>query len=125
MKYLLALATLVLFTACAVTPEQKAQRAMAQQRQEQALQVALAAQCDQATAEMMRRQFDGDTGASEKERQAFRLNYIDKTNDKMFQACYRLAWENYINQRRLERAERMRDFYDDWYWGPMPYYRWW
>ena len=125
MKYLLPLTTLVLFTACAVTPEQKAQRAAAQQRQEQALQVALAAQCDQATAEMMRRQFDGDTGSSEKERQAFRLSYIDKTNDKMFQACYRLAWENYINQRRLERAERMRDFYDDWYWGPRPFYRWW
>ena len=82
MKYLLPLTTLVLFTACAVTPEQKAQRAAAQQRQEQALQVALAAQCDRETAEMMRRQFDGDTGASEKERQAFRLNYIDKTNDK-------------------------------------------
>ena len=54
MKYLLPLTTLVLFTACAVTPEQKAQRAAAQQRQEQALQVALAAQCDRETAEMMR-----------------------------------------------------------------------
>ncbi len=124
MNRLVPLTLILLLTACAVTPEQKARRAAEQRRQEQALQVALAAQCDRPTAEMMRRQFDGDTGADEKERQTFRLAYIDKTNDKMFRACYRLAWENHINQRRLEQAERMRDFHDDWYWGPRPYWWW-
>ena len=124
MKQIRTLTLIGLLAGCAVTPEQKARRAAEQKRQEQELQVALAAQCDPETARMMRRQFDGDTGATEKERQAFRLAYIDKTNDKMFRACYRLAWENYINQRRLEQAERMHDYYDGWYWGPRPYWWW-
>lgn len=122
MKYVLLLAAAGLLVACATTPEQRAQRAAEQKRQEQQLQIALASQCDKDTAEIMRRQFAGETGESEKARQAFRLNYIDKTNDKLFQSCYRLAWENYINMRRLERAERLR-YYDYWYWGTYP--RWW
>lgn len=125
MKYWLPLVLAGLLAACAITPEQRARRAAEQKRYEQQLQVSLAARCDQETAEIMARQFSGDTGATAKERQAFRLKYIDKFNDKMFQSCYKMAWQSYIYQRRLEQAERMNDYYDDWgWWGwprPFPY----
>lgn len=124
MKHLLSLVAICLLAGCAVTPEQKARRAAEQERYEQQLQVALAAQCDKETAEMMARQFRGDIGATEKERKDFRLKYIDKTSDKLFQSCYRLAWENHINQRRLEQVERWRGCCDGWYWGPRPYWWW-
>ena len=80
MKYAVkytVLAAAVLLSACALTPEQQAEREAARIRARQNLQVGLAAQCDPETARLMRRQFDGDTGSGEKERQAFRLVYLD------------------------------------------------
>ena len=111
-----------LLAACATTPEQKAARAQAQKRYEQDLQVHLAGQCDQETAALIRRKFDeeGKPGAATAEQKAFRLKYIDKVSDPMFQACYKMAWQNHISQIRLQRA---RDFYDDWY-SPLRY-PWW
>ena len=110
--------------ACAATPEQQAARAEAQKRREQNLQVALAAQCDRETADLMRRQFDrsnhGTPTAADK---AFRLKYIDKVNDPMFQACYKMAWQNYISQAELREA-RYRYYYDDWGY-PFRYPFWW
>ena len=101
MKYAVkyaVLAAAVLLSACALTPEQQAEREAARIRVRQNLQVGLAAQCDPETARLMRRQFDGDTGSGEKERQAFRLAYLDRVNDKMFQACYKMAWQSYAAQ---------------------------
>jgi len=72
----------------------------------------------------MRRQFDGDTGSGEKERQAFRLAYLDRVNDKMFQACYKMAWQSYAAQVELEDMRRYR-YYDDWWYGPRPWGPWW
>ncbi len=111
MPKILACAAVLALTACATTPEQKAERAAAQKRYEQNLQVALAGQCDQETAELMRRQFNPPESQTEKERQAFRLKYVDKVADPMFQACYKMAWQNYISQQRLRE---MRYYYDDW-----------
>ena len=54
----LILSAAAALTACATTPEQKAARAAAQKRYEQNLQISLAAQCDKATAELMRQQFE-------------------------------------------------------------------
>ena len=84
-----------LLAACATTPEQKAARAQAQKRYEQDLQVNLAAQCDQETAALIRRKFDeeGKPGVATAEQKAFRLKYIDKVSDPMFQACYKMAWQ--------------------------------
>ena len=112
-----------LLAACATTPEQKAARAQAQKRYEQDLQVNLAAQCDQETAALIRRKFDeeGKPGTATAEQKAFRLKYIDKVSDPMFQACYKMAWQNYLAQRRLERIEMFYDD-DDWFF-PRPFYR--
>lgn len=56
-RYIAAAAAILILTACA-TPEQQAAYRQAQQRYEQDLQVALAAQCDRETAQLIRRQFD-------------------------------------------------------------------
>ena len=122
-KKLFPAALLLLTAACALTPEQQAQREATRQKREQALQVQLAAQCDKDTAELMRRQFEQPQFADEKERRTFRTRYLDKVSDPMFQACYKLAWENHIAQQRLRRIERYYDRYDDFY---PPFYRpWW
>ena len=117
MKYAVkyaVLAAVVLLSACALTPEQQAEREAARIRARQNLQVGLAAQCDPETARLMRRQFDGDTGSGEKERQAFRLAYLDRVNDKMFQACYKMAWQNHISQQNLQEARYYYNYYDPW-----------
>ena len=116
-----------LLAACATTPEQKAARAQAQKRYEQDLQVNLAAQCDQETAALIRRKFDeeGKPGAATAEQKAFRLKYIDKVSDPMFQACYKMAWQNYISQQQLQEARYYYNYYDPW---GYPFYRppfWW
>ena len=98
-------------TACALTPEQQAARAAAQQRAQQALQVHLASQCDADTAALMREQAKRD----------FEQRYQAKINNTMFQACYKMAWQNYLAQRRLERIEMFYDD-DDWFF-PRPFYR--
>ncbi|UOO81569.1 hypothetical protein LVJ83_11640 [Uruburuella testudinis] len=122
----LTLSAALLLAACATTPEQKAARAAAQKQYEQNLQVALAGQCDRETADLMRMQFDPPPGQTEQQRQAFRLQYVDKVADPMFQACYKMAWQNYISQQRLRE---MRYYYDD-YWDHFyypfrrPFYRW-
>ena len=127
-----ALRTALIFSAaaalaaCATTPEQKAARAAAQKRYEQNLQISLAAQCDKGTAELMRQQFEqvGDPAPSTAKQKEFRLKYIDKISDPMFQACYKMAWQNYIAQQQLREA---RYYYNDWGFYH-PFYRppfWW
>lgn len=103
------LSAALLLAACAITPEQRAARDAAQKKYEQDLQVSLASQCDKETAELMREQFDSPP-RSEKEQKAFRLRYIDKVSDPMFQACYKLAWQNYIARQELERVR----YHHDW-----------
>lgn len=107
----LILTASVLLSACALTPEQRAEREAAQKRYEQELQVSLAAQCDLETADLMRQQFDqSKTFADEKTKQDFRVRYVEKINNPLFQSCYRMAWQNYMAQQRLSRLERLYDW---------------
>lgn len=108
--FTLSLATLL--TACALTPEQQAERRAKQVRAEQDLQVQLAKQCDAETAELMHQQFNPLLSQTEKEENAFKKRYAEKINDPMFQACYKMAWQNHISHEKLRQ---MRDYYDDWY----------
>ena len=101
-------------------------RERAQRRYEQNLQVSLAAECDPETAKLMRKQFEQaeQVGTPSAEQKAFRLKYIDKVSDPMFQACYKMAWQNYISQQQLREARYYR-YYDEW---GFPFYRpyyWW
>ena len=126
-KFVLFLTPLIL-TACALTPEQQAERAAAQKRYEQDLQVQLANQCDAETAQLMRDQFDGKTFATEKEKQDFRLKYVEKINEPMFQSCYKMAWQNYTAQLRLRQIQQQYYFDDNWGWHrpffPRPPFFW-
>lgn len=117
------LAATLFLAACAATPEQIAEREAAQKRREQDLQVALAAQCDPQTAALMRQQFDQTPFASEKAKQDFRLRYVEKINEPLFQSCYKLAWQNHIVQERL-RHMRHHHWYDDFYPWYHPFNRW-
>ena len=125
LRLTLLFGAVALLAACATTPEQKAARAQAQKRYEQDLQVNLAGQCDQETAALIRRKFEeeGKPGAATAEQKAFRLKYIDKVSDPMFQACYKMAWQNYISQEQL-RESRYYHYYDDWGY-PFGRYPWW
>ena len=116
-------------TACALTPEEKAKREAEQQRAQQELQIHLASQCDTETANLMRQHFENKDKVweNEEEQQTFRLQYLEKINNPLFQSCYKMAWQNYISQRQLERIERDYLWYEhDLFWHRpfigVPYY---
>lgn len=114
---------LINLTACSLTPEQKAEREAKRIRAEQALQVELAKQCDVPTAELMAQQFNPPVSQTAQEKALFEKNYVEKVNNPMFQACYKLAWQNYKNQEELRRMEyeRSRDYG---FWGHSCYFCW-
>ncbi len=116
-----------LLSACALTPEQQAEQVRQQKLYEQNLQINLAAQCDKDTSEIMRQHFNQPINWTEDEKKAFQLKYIDKVSDPMFQACYKMAWQNYISQQRLRQMRQWQDWHDwnDFY--GRPFYRpyWW
>ncbi|QLB19216.1 hypothetical protein [Mannheimia granulomatis] len=99
----LILSLSLMLTACALTPEQQAERRAKQVRAEQDLQVKLAQQCDAETAELMHQQFNPPLSQTEKEEKIFKKRYSEKVNDPIFQACYKIAWQNYIAQEELEQ----------------------
>ncbi|MCG7656789.1 hypothetical protein [Wielerella bovis] len=112
----------LLLSACALTPEEQAQRAAEQKKFEENLQVALAEQCDKDTADLMREQFDQREYASEKEKQDFKLRYVEKINEPMFQSCYKMAWQNYLSQQRLHEIRNA--YYHDWRWRSPFWHPW-
>lgn len=124
-KWLLALSVIGL-TACSLTPEQQAVRDAKRVRVEQALQVKLAAQCDSEAAELLNQQFNPPLNQNEKEKQLFEARYIEKINQPMFQACYKMAVERYKAQAELEYM-RQRYYLDDFPhrgWGRFCYSCW-
>lgn len=98
-----------ILTSCALTPAQQTERKAKQVRAEQDLQVKLAQQCDIETAELIHQQFNPPISQIEAEEKAFKKRYSEKVNDPMFQACYKMAWQNYKAQAELEE---MRLYYD-------------
>lgn len=104
-----------LLTACALTPQQQAERDAKRVKAEQALQVNLARQCDVEAAQLMAEQFNPPLERSAKEQKAFEKRYVEKVQSPVFQACYKLALENYKAQAELEfLRERYYDDYPMW-----------
>lgn len=97
----------VLFlAACAQTPEQQAEREAKRVRAEQEQQVKLARECDAETADLMHEKFNPPLNQTEKARKAFEKRYVKKVEDPMFQACYKMAWQNYKAQQEIEEMRR-------------------
>jgi hypothetical protein len=94
----------LLLAACA-TPEQKAARAAAEKAAEQKLKLDLAAQCDTRTAELMQAQMQNPAFFSDHANAKIAEEYRQKVNLPIFQSCYRLAWDNYMSQVRLQQAQ--------------------
>ena len=121
-KIAVCLSAILLFTACAVSPEEQARREAERQKAQRALEIDLARQCDPQVADLMT-QIDTlkSENAEQNAEKIAELNqqYQQKINEPLFYNCYKLAWENYINQCRLAAAERRADFYehDAWFWG--------
>lgn len=86
-----------------MTPQQKMEREAKRLKTEQALQVTLAKQCDVETAELMNQQFNPPAFRTEKEQALFESRYVEKINSPMFQACYKLAWQNYKAQEEIRQ----------------------
>ncbi|AWW34480.1 hypothetical protein CT138_06275 [Mannheimia varigena] len=114
----LTLSLSFILTACALTPGQQAERRAKQVRAEQDLQVQLAKQCDVEAAELMHQQFNPPLSQTKKEEAVFKKRYAEKVNDPMFQACYKMAWQNYKSQLEIEeirwnyeRAHRYRGWH--------------
>ena len=123
MKQKIALYLTILFalTACATSPEKQAEKEAARKAAQRALEIDLANQCDPQVADLMK-QIDTlkNENSEQNAEELSKLNqqYQEKINDSLFYNCYKLAWENYINQRRLEAAERAYYYDSDiWLWG--------
>lgn len=112
LKLTLALSLIFTITGCALTPEQQAQQEARRVKAAQDLQVTLAKQCDAETANLMYEQFNPPLSQTAKEEAVFKKRYMQKVNDPMFQACYKMALENYKAQTALEEM-RYRYYYDD------------
>ena len=122
-NYVISIILIFVLSACATTPEQRAAREEAQKRAARALEINLAEQCDPQVATIMRKidelkdslsKESGDSPLAENNELAkLSQRYQEEITNPLFHNCYRMAWENYINQRRLEAAERRADYYED------------
>lgn len=108
-KLLFAL-SVCLMTACTLTPEQQAARQAKQIKAQQKLSVEIAKQCDLETAQLMEQVYDPPISQTEQEKTALMKRYTQKINDPMYQACNKLAWDNYKKQIEIEE---MRRYYDE------------
>lgn len=103
-KTALLFSSIFILAAC-VNPQQRAEQRL---RAEQNLQVALAKQCDLETAELMAQQFNPPVSQTAEQAKLFEKRYVEKVNNPMFQACYKMAWQNYKSQQEMQE---MRDWY--------------
>ncbi|OOH89764.1 hypothetical protein BMT54_05600 [Pasteurellaceae bacterium 15-036681] len=111
LKTLVVVSVAFALTACALTPEQKAEREAKRVRADQAFQVKLAKQCDAETADLMYQHFNPPlTARSDKAQKEFEQNYTAKVNNPVFQACYKLALENYQAQEEINMLKSRYDY---------------
>lgn len=111
--------------AACMTPEQKVAYAKAQQEAHDRLVIKLAKQCDARTAQLMQQQMQNPLFLSDPEQAKQAEEYQKSVNSPLFQSCYKLAWENYLNETRLQEIrdwqmnQRWRDDFD---WMRQPRY---
>lgn len=105
LKATILLLALGVVTACAVTPAEKAAEAKARAEQMLATQVSLASQCSPQAANLMQEMPQANS-LSPSEKKIFEAKYVSAVNNPVFQACYKMAWENYREENAMQ-AEQM------------------
>lgn len=104
--WILGVGCVCLLAACA-TPEERAARKAAEaarvRAEQQQLSLSLAAQCDPQTADLMRAQMTDPEFFTNKDNNKQAELYREKISSPLFQSCYKLAWDNYLNQTRLQQ----------------------
>lgn len=124
-KHILHAACAGLLAGCAVSPQQQAAYEAAREREIRQTAVALAAQCDRRTADLMALQQENYLGMPDAEKAKSQHEYRRRITAPAFQACYRMAWENLVYRQQLEileRRERRREL--EWMMY-RPYYPYW
>lgn len=115
----------LLLAGCAMTPQQRAAYEAAREREMKQTAVALAAQCDRRTAELLALQQEDYLGVADAEKPKLQREYRRRIAEPSFQACYRMACENLVYRQQLEmleRRERRREL--EWMMY-RPYYPYW
>lgn len=91
--------------ACAVTPAEKSAEAKARAEQMLQTQVSLASQCSPQAASLMQEMPQANS-LSPAEKKVFEAKYLSAVNNPVFQACYKMAWEDYREENAMQ-AEQM------------------
>ena len=107
-------ATCVFLAACAMTPEQKAERAQEKAKKRLALQVQMAQQCDPVAAKLMS-QLPTISQLPPAQRTQFDQQYEARVNNPTFQSCYNMAFKAYNEQQQLNLAELEWDTDAGWF----------
>lgn len=120
--WILGVGCFCLLAACA-TPQEKAARKAAEaaraQAEQQQLSLRLAAQCDPQAADLMRAQMADANFFSNADNHKQAEQYREKISSPVFQSCYKLAWDNYLNEVRLQQLrdwEMRQQLNDDMDW---------
>ena len=91
----------IISTSCAMSPQQKAERAQKKAQKRLELQVSMAQQCDPVAAKLMQ-QLPNISQLSADQRSKFDQQYQARVNNPTFQSCYNMAFKAYNEQKQLE-----------------------
>lgn len=103
MKTILLISALLVIGGCALSPEQQELRARTREREAQQLAVALASRCDTETARLMALRYQEWQGGTDADKAAYAAHFADAR----FQACFRMAQENYQLEQELRDLEEL------------------
>lgn len=106
----------IALSGCTLTPQQKLQREAEKIKAQQLLSIELAKQCDAETADLMAQKLNPPINQTVEEKAKLDRAYAEKIQNPVFQACHKMAWENYKAQSEIEE---MRQYYrfERPYWG--------
>ncbi|AAP95931.1 hypothetical protein A6046_00125 [[Haemophilus] ducreyi] len=112
-------------TACNSNPAKQAEQQTKKIKQQQALSIELARQCDHETAELMQQIYNSNVGMTEAEKRTLNQRYQQKISDPLFESCNKLAWENHKHQMELQEIRRRYDMeYPTFFSKPFGYHCW-
>lgn len=92
-------------TACALTPQQKAEYAQEKAQKRLNFQVALAKQCDPVAANLMA-ELPKISQLSAQDRASFDKQYQARVNNPTFQACYKLAFQSFQETQQINQENQ-------------------